>query len=68
MFVHPDGVATVCCIDSMRTLQVGNVFEQSIKDIWHGKKYQRLRKLHETGRFDEIPTCARCPLAQYKDE
>ncbi len=65
MFVHPDGVATVCCIDSARTLQVGNIFEQSAQEIWQGETYQQLRELHATGRFEEIPTCARCPLAHY---
>ncbi len=65
MFVHPDGVVTVCCVDSARELNVGNVFEQSPKDIWLGEEYQRLRELHANGRFDEIPTCAKCPLAHY---
>ncbi|APG27355.1 hypothetical protein A7E78_05550 [Syntrophotalea acetylenivorans] len=65
MFIHPDGVATACCIDSARELQVGNVFEKSTKDIWLGEEYQKLRELHASGRFAEIPTCARCPLAQY---
>ncbi len=65
LFVHPDGVATVCCLDSARELQVGNIFEQSVQDIWLGEKYRQLRELHATGRFEEIPTCARCPLAHY---
>lgn len=65
MFVHPDGVVTVCCIDALRELQVGNIFEQSAQDIWHGEKYQKLRELHATGYIDEIPICARCPLAKY---
>ena len=65
MFVHPDGIATVCCIDTARELQVGNVNEQSPKEIWTGPEYQRLRDIHASGRFEEIPTCARCPLAKY---
>lgn len=65
MFVHPDGVVTVCCIDATRTLRVGDIFEQSIQEIWLGEKYQRLRELHAKGRFEEIPTCAVCPLAKY---
>lgn len=65
MFVHPDGVVTPCCIDSARELKVGNIFKQSAQEIWLGKSYQRMRELHATGRFDEIPTCTRCPLAHY---
>ncbi len=65
MFISPDGVATVCCLDSMRSLQVGNIFEQSVHDIWVGEKYQRLRDLHSSGRANEIPTCVDCPLMKY---
>lgn len=65
MLVHPDGVVTVCCIDAARIMQVGNIFEQSAREIWLGEKYQRLRELHVTGRFEEIPICACCPLAKY---
>lgn len=63
MLVHPDGVATVCCMNSNRKLQVGNIFEHSVHDIWVGEKYQRLRDLHSSGHFDEIPVCTICPLA-----
>ena len=65
MFVHPDGVVTVCCIDGLRVIKVGNVFEQSVKDIWNGAKYKKIRELHSNGRCDEIPLCATCALASY---
>lgn len=65
MFIHPDGLATVCCIDSERELVVGNLSESSVEEIWRGEEYERLRKLHKTGRSDEIPACARCPLGMY---
>jgi len=68
MFIHPDGVVIVCCMDSLRTLQIGNIFEQSVKEIWLSGKYQELRKLHASGRYNEIPMCARCPLTKsYKE-
>ncbi len=65
MFIHPDGVVTVCCIDANRTLQVGNIFDQSVEEIWLGEKYQELRRLHKQGRYTEIPVCGGCPLARY---
>lgn len=65
MFVHPDGYVTPCCIDAARELKLGNIFERSAQDIWLGEDYHRLRELHATGRFEDIPTCARCPLARY---
>ncbi len=63
MFVHPDGVVSVCCVDSARTLAVGNIYNKTIEKIWNGVEYNKLRELHATGRIDEIPTCAQCPLA-----
>lgn len=63
MFVHPDGVVTVCCVDSARSLQVGNIQDKTVEEIWNGPEYNRLRELHQTGRIDEIPACAQCPLA-----
>lgn len=65
MIVHPDGVATVCCMDALRSVRMGNVFEQSAKDIWQSDEYQRMRELHANGRFEEIPLCANCTLAKY---
>ena len=64
-FVHPDGVATVCCIDSKRELVVGNVHNNTMAEIWTNDAYQRLRYLHQNGRSHEIPVCAKCPLAKY---
>ena len=65
MFVHVDGIVTVCCVDAAREIQVGNIHENTASEIWQGEKYQQIRDLHANGRFDEIPTCARCPLASY---
>ncbi|RJP30167.1 MAG: radical SAM protein [Candidatus Omnitrophota bacterium] len=63
MFVHPDGVVTVCCVDSARKLSVGRIDNKTVEEIWNGPEYQKLRDLHAAGRIDEIPICAKCPLA-----
>jgi len=63
MFVHPDGVVTVCCVDSARELAVGHIQDKTVEEIWTGPEYRKLRDLHASGRIGEIPTCARCPLA-----
>ena len=65
MFVHPDGVVTPCCLDSNREMVMGNIKENSIKDIWKNELYQDMRKKHLAGKIDEIPTCKKCPLAKY---
>ena len=62
-FIHPDGIVTPCCIDTDRILVMGNVNEQGIEEIWKGKKYSQLRKLHLEGKYKEVPLCKKCPLA-----
>jgi len=64
MFIHPDGVVTVCCIDGLRELQVGNIFDNSAAEIWNSHKYNELRKMHAEGRFEEIPLCASCAMTK----
>jgi len=68
MIIHPDGLVSPCCGNSNRSLKMGNIFEQSAHEIWVGEAFQRLRELHASGRFEEIPTCAACPLSKYESE
>jgi radical SAM protein with 4Fe4S-binding SPASM domain len=63
MFVHPDGIVTVCCVDSARELSVGSIHGKTVEEIWNGPEYRKLRELHAAGRIDEIPACAHCHLA-----
>lgn len=39
---------------------LGHFDSQSFEDIYWGDKYNRLRELHNQGRFDEIPYCKDC--------
>ncbi|MDY6974567.1 MAG: radical SAM protein [Thermodesulfobacteriota bacterium] len=65
MVVHPDGVVTICCIDALRVMNMGNIFHESIRDIWLSDTYEELRDKHINGRIDDIPLCAGCALAKY---
>ena len=60
MQVYYDGRATPCCYDYNCTMEIGNVNEESVQDIWTGDKAQHYRRLHEEGRADEIPICRNC--------
>lgn len=42
--VASNGDIVACCRDLRHQTTLGNVFEQSLQDIWHGKGYQLLRK------------------------
>lgn len=67
MPIHNDGTVTVCCLDGMRTTNMGNVFETSVKEVWKGEEFTKMRYLHETAQWDEIPFCNSCNgWAQYE--
>ncbi len=72
MPIHNDGQVTLCCLDGFKTTNMGNVFtDGGIEAVWHGKRFTRMRELHETGQAERIPLCKNCNgWAQYefKDE
>jgi MoaA/NifB/PqqE/SkfB family radical SAM enzyme len=59
--IAADGRAAMCSNDDLVGMVVGNAWEQSIHDIWHGEGMQRVRQLHakEDG-FKEIGACRNC--------
>ena len=59
MFIDSAGYVVPCCVlaDS-QTLNFGNVFEKSIKEIWNSDQYKEFRRMH---RDFEIPdVCKIC--------
>jgi MoaA/NifB/PqqE/SkfB family radical SAM enzyme len=67
MPVHNDGSVRLCCLDGVRATDMGNVFEQSVKDIWHGEEFAKARYYHETEQWDKVPFCKGCNgWAQYE--
>ncbi|MGH6662035.1 MAG: radical SAM/SPASM domain-containing protein [Rhodospirillales bacterium] len=61
MPIHYNGDVSICCFDSLGDHLVGNVFKDGgVRAVWHGEELTRLRRLHESGRFDEIPFCKNC--------
>jgi|TARA_B110000908_G_scaffold167905_1_gene221720 MoaA/NifB/PqqE/SkfB family radical SAM enzyme len=58
------GAVVPCCMvlgqDSKAVL--GHLSEESIMDIWHGEKYNELRRAHEFHDFDSIEYCKNCDM------
>jgi MoaA/NifB/PqqE/SkfB family radical SAM enzyme len=64
--VHNDGTVTVCCLDSMRTTKMGNVFKDGVEGVWHGEEFAKMRYYHETEQWDKVQFCQGCNgWAQY---
>jgi pyruvate-formate lyase-activating enzyme len=54
------GVTGLCCEDYWIEYATGEFPAQSLYDIWHGKVFGKARKLHETGRYNELYLCRTC--------
>jgi len=58
MTIRADGVVVPCCYDLTTQCPLGNVLNESLKDIWNNPKYVALRKsIYEGG---ENPLCRNC--------
>lgn len=60
MHILTNGDVIACCRDSKYEEVMGNAYKSSIMDIWQGDKYQKFRKLHIEGKWNEIPICSHC--------
>ena len=63
--INCDGNVVPCCYDLYSNHIMGNVFQQQIKDIWHGKKYQEFRQQIFRQRKN-IAMCNICSERSYK--
>lgn len=59
LYVRVDGRAHACC-HHFDAPPVGDLRTHSLDEVWNGAPMRRLRRLHATGRVDEIPACRAC--------
>ena len=66
-FIFADGTVIPCCAcneGNAREFQIetgmGNVFQQSFKDIWYGERFRKLRRMLYHNKIPKL--CTRCPL------
>lgn len=55
-----DGTAVLCCEDNWGDAVIGRFPDESLYEIWNGKTMQRARRLHASGRYEEIALCRTC--------
>jgi len=60
MVVLWNGDVTMCGMDLNGEWLVGNLRDQSIREVWQSDQLVRIRKLHKEGRFDQISLCRYC--------
>ena len=62
MFITYNGKCTPCCLDAKRQYVVGDVYENTVKEIWHGEKLTTMRELQKKGKYRDIELCRQCYL------
>lgn len=60
MVIHFDGKVPLCGCDYNNVYALGDINNQSIKEIWQSEAYNRIRKIHSDGKRNEIPLCKGC--------
>jgi MoaA/NifB/PqqE/SkfB family radical SAM enzyme len=61
MCILYNGDAVLCCVDWHRTVVLGNVWEQSIRDVWNNAQYQQIRTALKQGDTENLPDiCVNC--------
>ncbi len=58
--VNSDGTVSLCFLDWARELIIGDIKNQSLKDIWNGEVLFNYRKMHLMKRRKDHPICAAC--------
>lgn len=58
--IRSNGQVLPCCNFRGVDLIVGNIYEQTIAEIWHGEPMQKLREIHLAGRYYENEICKAC--------
>lgn len=62
LIIKTNGDVIICCMDWPRMTHVGNIMEESLIDIWNGKKLYDFRVMMLKTKGISHPLCADCEL------
>ena len=57
-----DGSFVICPLDYSAKVIMGNIKNQSIKEVWNGDEYKKIRLMHINNEFGNFPLCKNCEL------
>lgn len=60
MAIYWNGDVTMCGEDLNGGWVVGNLREQSIREVWQGSRLAGIKEIHKAGDFNKISLCAHC--------
>lgn len=65
MAINSDGTVSACCPDWDQKLVVGDLRQQSLKDIWNSPAMRTLQIQHLKGKRSDNPVCRECGHIKY---
>ncbi len=60
LYIWQDGTINPCDIDHLSTLKLGNIFDESVSEVWKGEKMSNLRRQHLNARENMQGVCKNC--------
>ena len=60
--INTDGSVVCCCVDWTRSTKIGNVREQTLKEIWNSDSLKRIQVMHLEGKRHLNEACRNCEL------
>ncbi len=59
--VWVNGDVTVCCFSWDKDMVIGNLYDQTLEEIYHGPKRKEIQRIHEKNMFSECKLpCKKC--------
>ena len=62
MMVFQDGSTSICCAVFDNNMNMGNINNQHLSDIWQSENYNQLRQHHLDGNYHLIDICKDCNM------
>ena len=62
LYVWYDGEINFCDFDYKSYLSMGNIKNNTLKEIWRSTQYENLRRKHLEKKRSKCFPCDRCPL------
>ncbi len=64
-FIYPGGEISLCCttltaVPRIGVVSMGNLYNETLKSIWTGKKYSNIRTNLIRGNYDKYSFCKKC--------
>ncbi|MEJ2366871.1 MAG: radical SAM protein [Acidobacteriota bacterium] len=62
-YIMFNGDMVLCCTDYSREEVLGNIRGSSIEAVWNSPRAVQIRRDYTHGRFDRLPLCSKCEIA-----